>query len=79
MPKSCLMAVAFLGLGVYGVGADEPSTNPATWRYTVSAILNAQREGVSAPQSVGAIASADFAQNYERYSATGQRETPAVK
>lgn len=79
MPKPLVMAIVILGLGAGRVGADEPSLNPTTWRYTISAILDAQRAGAVVPQSVGAVSGADFGQRYERYSATGQPEATGAK
>ncbi len=79
MPKPFVMALAILGFGVSGVGADQPSSNPSTWRYAISTILQAQRADARFSDAVGSVAAADFGQRYQRYSATGQPEAAGPK
>ncbi len=73
MLRPFLLSLVLSGLGAVGAGADGAAPEMSTWRWSVSAILDAQR--ASAP-SVGAVNTETFGQRYERYSALGLPEGP---
>ena len=73
MMRPFLLSFALSGLSAAGIGADSVGQNPsdvATWRWSVSVILDAQR----ASTGVGTTEAGMFGQRYERYSSLGQPE-----
>jgi hypothetical protein len=74
MLKPFLMSLALTSLGVSAVGSDRSDTNPATWRWQVSQILDAQRGSSETAANVGALDARSFDQRYERYSTLGLPE-----
>jgi len=74
MLKPFLMSLAFTSLGASAVGPDGLDSSPATWRWQVTQILDAQRAGSEAGANVGALDARSFDQRYERYSAVGLPE-----
>jgi hypothetical protein len=73
MLKPFLMSLALMGLGASAVGHAGLDSSPATWRWQISQILDAQRAG-SEGTNVGALDARSFDQRYERYSAVGLPE-----
>jgi hypothetical protein len=74
MLKPFVMSVAFMGLGASAVGLDGSDSSPATWRWQVSQILDAQRSSSEVTANVGALDARSFDQRYERYSTVGLPE-----
>jgi hypothetical protein len=74
MLKPFVMSLALMSLGASAVGLDGSDASPATWRWQVSQILDAQRAG----SEVGALDARSFDQRYERYSEVGLPE-PALR
>lgn len=71
MLKPLLLSLAVSTMGVGAVGADPTQLDPATWRWSVSIILDAQR---ASARNVGALPAGAFGQRYERYSTLGLPE-----
>jgi hypothetical protein len=74
MLKPFLMSLVLTSLGASAVGSDGSDSGPATWRWRVSQILDAQRSGSEVRTNVGALDARSFDQRYERYSALGLPE-----
>ena len=76
MYRPFVLSLALSAVGATGVAADSAgqttSSDVSTWRWHVSAILDAQR----APEGVGATQADAFAQRYQRYSVLGRLEAP---
>jgi hypothetical protein len=55
-----------------GVSADPDVIDVSTWRWSVSAILNAQQDAeINPPAKIAVLRARSFGQQYERYSPTG--------
>ena len=74
MLKPFVMSLALTSLGASAVGPDGLDSSPATWRWQVSQILDAQRASSEVGGNVGALDARSFDQRYERYSAVGLPE-----
>jgi hypothetical protein len=74
MLKPFVMSLALTSLGASAIGLDGWDSSPATWRWRVSQILDAQRAGSEAAAKVGALDVRSFDQRYQRYSALGLPE-----
>ena len=74
MLKPFLMSLALTSLGARAAGADGSDSSPATWRWRVSQIMDAQRTGYEVAANVGALDARSFDQRYERYSTLGLPE-----
>ena len=74
MLKPFVISLALMSLGASAVGLDGSDSSPATWRWQVSQILEAQRAVSEAGTGVGALDARSFDQRYERYSAVGLPE-----
>ncbi len=70
MLKPIVMSLALTGLGVSAMGADGQNSSPATWRWHVSKILDAQSAGEALP----VLDARAFDQRYERYTPVGLPE-----
>jgi hypothetical protein len=73
MLESFVMSLALTSLAS-AIGPEGSDSSPATWRWHVSRILDAQRAG----SEVGALDARSFDQRYQRYSALGLPE-PALR
>src|ERR1700733_6962376 len=62
MLKPFLMSLAMMSLGASAVGLDGSDSNPATWRWQVSQILDAQRASSEVAAHVGALDARSFDQ-----------------
>jgi len=71
MLKPVVMSLVLSGLGPTAVGANAADSDIATWRWRVSALLEAQHADPSPLTMLGALDARDFGQQYERYSASG--------
>ena len=70
MCRPFFASVFLMGLGITGVAADGLSPEQATWRWTMSRALDAQR----GPDKSTLAAQGEFSQRYTRYSLNGQIE-----
>ena len=81
MRKSLVLALMAIGGGasyaaaISTVGSESQKSDPSTWRWHVSSILDEQKKSdPDALQAVGALDRADFNQRHERYSPLGVPE-----
>ena len=81
MQRSLVVALMALGggasfaAGISKVGSDSPLSDPSTWRWRVSSILDEQKKSSSATaDAVGAVDGGAFVQRHERYSPLGLPE-----
>ncbi len=78
MRRSLVLALMAIGGGasyaaaISTVGGEFPKSDPSTWRWQVSSILNEQKKSDPEPlEAVGAFDPAAFGQRHERYSPLG--------
>jgi hypothetical protein len=75
VPRLLLLSLVLLGLSAVGASADSLKPDVSTWRWKVSAVLDAQRANDSA-RTTEAVVTDDFDQRYERYTTFGQPDAP---
>ncbi len=81
MRKSLVLALMAIGGGasyaaaISTVGSETQKSDPTTWRFHVSSILDDQRK--ADPDGAGAVDPGAFRQRHERYSPLGASIQPA--
>jgi hypothetical protein len=71
MIRPFLLSLALSCFGANAVAADPVQSDVSTWRWSVSVILDRQRNADPPPPADDTVA---FVQHYERFSATGSPE-----
>jgi len=67
-----LMAVGGASYAASSVGGEFPKSDPSTWRWQVSSILDEQKKADRQPlEAAGAVDPAAFGQRHERYTPLG--------
>ena len=75
MLRPFLLSLVLTGRRRERLGADQPTSDVSTWRWSVSTILDAQRASASSPAVTDGAQVADtFGQRYQRYSRAGLPE-----